>query len=200
MAKNTLLLMALEAEMGAENIAAMAHLCDIHYTGMGKISAFEATMKALSEGEYEYIINIGTCGSFSHPFGTVLYPSTVLQGDVYIDPESIFFTSAERLGTGTEGCSIVSSDNFIGDDTPPRQRALLAPYDCMDMEAYAIVRASHLYASLHGLDRPKIYMAKVVSDGCDGSVGDWESRIVSLRPKVRGAAEEIISIIEKNTR
>jgi hypothetical protein len=36
-----------------------------------------------------------------------------------------------------------------------------------------------------------------VSDGCDGTVGDWESRITSLRPAVRAAAEDIIDKIEK---
>ena len=196
MTKNILLLMALEAEMGAENIATLTSQCDVRFTGMGKLSAFEATMKALSEGEYDYIINVGTCGSFRHPFGTVLYPSAAMQGDVYIDPEGIFYTHAEELGTGTEGCTIVSSDNFIGDDTPAHQRALLAPYDCMDMEAYAIVRAAHLHATLHGEDAPTIYMAKIVSDGCDGSVGDWESRIVSLRPTVRRATDEILEKIK----
>lgn len=188
--------MALEAEMGAENITTLTSQCDVRFTGMGKLSAFEATMKALSEGEYDYIINVGTCGSFRHPFGTVLYPSAAMQGDVYIDPEGIFYTPAEELGTGTDGCTIVSSDNFIGDDTPAHQRALLAPYDCMDMEAYAIVRAAHLHATLHGEDAPTIYMAKIVSDGCDGSVGDWESRIVSLRPTVRRATEEILEKIK----
>jgi hypothetical protein len=116
---------------------------------------------------------------------------------VYIDPNGLFFTPAEQLNTGVEGCSIVSSDNFIGDDTPLRQRELLAPYDCMDMEAYAIVRAVRLHSSLHGVDEPAIYLAKIVSDGCDGTVGDWESRITSLRPTVRAAAEDIIDKIEK---
>lgn len=196
MTKNILLLMALEAEMGAENIASLATLCDVHFTGMGKLSAFEVTMKALADGEYDYIINVGTCGSFRHPFGTVLYPSATMQGDVYIDPEGIFYTPAEELETGTEGCVIVSSDNFIGDNTPARQRALLAPYDCMDMEAYAIVRAAHLHATLYGKETPTIYLAKIVSDGCDGTVGDWESRIVSLRPTVRRATEEILEKIK----
>lgn len=197
MAKEILLLMALEAEMGADNIAAIAERCDVCFIGMGKLNAFEATMRALAEGEYKYVINVGTCGSFRHPFGTTLYPSAAWQGDAYIDPEGIFYTPAEQLGTGVEGCAIVSSDNFIGDDTPARQRELLTPYDCMDMEAYAIVRAVRLHASLHEKECPAIYMAKIVSDGCDGSVGDWESRITSLRPTVRAAAEEIIDTIEK---
>lgn len=197
MAKEILLLMALEAEMGADNIATIAERCDVCFIGMGKLNAFEATMKALASGEYRYVINVGTCGSFSHPFGLTLYPSSAWQGDVYIDPEGLFFTPAEQLNTGVEGCSIVSSDSFIGDDTPLRQRELLAPYDCMDMEAYAVVRAVRLHSSLHGVDEPTIYLAKIVSDGCDGTVGDWESRITSLRPTVRAAAEDIIDKIEK---
>ena len=197
MTKKILLLMALEAEMGKENIAAIAERCDVHFIGMGKLNAFEATMRALVQGEYECVINVGTCGSFSHPFGSTLYPEAALQGDVYIDPEGLFFTPAEHLGTGDEGCTIVSSDNFIGDDTPKRQRTLLAPYDCMDMEAYAVVRAVRLHSSLHGVDEPTIYLAKIVSDGCDGSVGDWESRIAQLRPTVRAAVEQIINKIEQ---
>ena len=197
MTKKILLLMALEAEMGKENIAAIAERCDVHFIGMGKLNAFEATMRALAQGEYECVINVGTCGSFSHPFGSTLYPEAALQGDVYIDPEGLFFTPAEHLGTGDEGCTIVSSDNFIGDDTPKRQRTLLAPYDCMDMEAYAVVRAVRLHSSLHGVDEPTIYLAKIVSDGCDGSVGDWESRIAQLRPTVRAAVEHIINKIEQ---
>ena len=196
MAKEILLLIALEAEMGADNIATIAERCDVCFIGMGKLNAFESTMKALSKGEYKHVINVGTCGSFRHPFGSTLFPSAAWQGDVYIDPQGLFFTPAEQLNTGVEGCSIVSSDNFIGDDTPMRQRELLAPYDCMDMEAYAIVRAVRLHASLHKAECPAIYMAKIVSDGCDGSVGDWESRITSLRPTVRAAAEEIIDKIE----
>ena len=197
MTKKILLLMALEAEMGKENIAAIAERCDVHFIGMGKLNAFEATMRALVQGEYECVINVGTCGSFSHPFGSTLYPEAALQGDVYIDPEGLFFTPAEHLGTGDEGCTIVSSDNFIGDDTLKRQRTLLAPYDCMDMEAYAVVRAVRLHSSLHGVDEPTIYLAKIVSDGCDGSVGDWESRIAQLRPTVRAAVEQIINKIEQ---
>jgi hypothetical protein len=68
----------------------------------------------------------------------------------------------------------------------------------MDMEAYAVVRAVRLYASLRGEESPTIHIAKVVSDGCDGSIGDWESRIGSLRPTVRRAAEEIITNIENS--
>lgn len=192
-----LLLVALEAELGAENVAALSELCDIRMTGMGKLLAFESTLAALQEDEYDTIINIGTCGSFHHPFATVLRPKCVAQGDVYIDPESVFYSAPEILPTGDKGCSIASSDNFIGADTPETLRRLIEPYDCMDMESYAIVRAVRFHAARQGKPMPTIHMIKVVSDGCDGSVDDWQTRIEQLRPTLLAAAQKLINEINK---
>ncbi len=192
-----LLLVALEAELGAENVATLSELCDIRMTGMGKLLAFESTLAALQEDEYDTIINIGTCGSFLHPFATVLRPKCVAQGDVYIDPESVFYSAPEILPTGDEGCSIASSDNFIGADTPETLRRLIEPYDCMDMESYAIVRAVRFHTAQQGKAMPTIHMIKVVSDGCDGSVDDWQTRIEQLRPTLLAAAQKLINEINK---
>lgn len=196
----TLILVALEAELGAENVAILSEQCDVRMTGMGKLLSFEATLSALQEGDYDTIINIGTCGSFRHPFATVLRPKCVAQGDVYIDPQSVFYSEPEIIKTGDEGCSIASSDNFIGADTPESLRRLIEPYDCMDMESYAIVRAIRFYASHRGVAMPKIYMVKVVSDGCDGTVDDWQTRIEHLRPTLLAAAQELLSEINRPER
>lgn len=189
--KKILLLVAVEAEIGAQGIEQLKGACDICFVGVGKLRAYEATLAALSQGEYDAVINIGTCGSFRHPFGTLLQPSAVVQGDIYID--SIFSTEPELLGTGDEGCSIASSDNFIGADTPAEQRRLIEPHDCMDMESYAIVRATKFYARQSGKAVPQIYMLKVVSDACDGTIEDWESRVERLRPTLIEAARELIA-------
>ena len=189
--KKILLLVAVEAEIGAHGIEQLKGACDICFVGVGKLRAYEATLAALSQGEYEAVINIGTCGSFRHPFGTLLRPSAVVQGDIYIN--SIFSTEPELLGTGDEGCSIASSDNFIGADTPAEQRRLIEPHDCMDMESYAIVRATKFYARQSGKAVPQIYMLKVVSDACDGTIEDWESRVERLRPTLIEAARELIA-------
>ena len=194
---NILMLVALEAELGAESVALLSERCDVRMTGIGKILAYEATLAALREGDYDTIINIGTCGSFRHPFATVLRPSVVAQGDVYIDPNSIFYSAPEQLTTGDEGCSIASSDNFIGVDTPETLRRLIEPYDCMDMESYAIVRAVRFHAKQEGCAEPTIHMIKVVSDGCDGSVEDWQTRIERLRPTLLAAAEKLLDEISK---
>ncbi|MBQ5898326.1 MAG: hypothetical protein IIW87_00180 [Alistipes sp.] len=198
--KKTLILVALEAELGAENVAILSEQCDVRMTGMGKLLSFEATLTALQEGDYDTIINIGTCGSFRHPFATVLRPKCVAQGDVYIDPESVFYSEPEIVETGDEGCSIASSDNFIGSDTSESLRRLIEPYDCMDMESYAIVRAIRFYTSQRGVAMPKIYMVKVVSDGCDGTVDDWQTRIERLRPTLLAAAQELLKEINNPER
>ena len=192
--KKILLLVAVEAEIGAHGIEQLKGACDICFVGVGKLRAYEATLAALSQGEYEAVINIGTCGSFRHPFGTLLRPSAVVQGDIYID--SIFSTEPELLGTGDEGCSIASSDNFIGADTPAEQRRLIEPHDCMDMESYAIVRATKFYARQSGKAVPQIYMLKVVSDACDGTIEDWESRVERLRPTLVKAARELVAVLK----
>lgn len=192
--KKILLLVAVEAEIGAQGIEQLKGACDICFVGVGKLRAYEATLAALSQGEYEAVINIGTCGSFRHPFGTLLQPSAVVQGDIYID--SIFSTEPELLGTGDEGCSIASSDNFIGADTPAEQRRLIEPHDCMDMESYAIVRATKFYARQSGKAVPQIYMLKVVSDACDGTIEDWESRVERLRPTLVKAARELVAVLK----
>lgn len=192
--KKILLLVAVEAEIGAQGIEQLKGACDICFVGVGKLRAYEATLAALTQGEYEAVINIGTCGSFSHPFGTLLRPSAVVQGDIYID--SIFSTEPELLGTGDEGCSIASSDNFIGADTPAEQRRLIEPHDCMDMESYAIVRATKFYARQSGKAVPQIYMLKVVSDACDGTIEDWESRVERLRPTLIEAARELVAVLK----
>lgn len=192
--KRILLLVAVEAELGAEGVARLSGGCDVREIGVGKLRAFEATLDALMAAPYDVVINVGTCGSFRHPFGTLLRPSAVVQGDIYID--SIFATEPEQLATGDEGCVIASSDNFIGADTPAQQRQLIEPYDCMDMESYAIVRAVR-YAAVHGMCSPELYMLKVVSDACDGTPEDWESRIVRLRPTLVEAAEELVAEINR---
>ena len=191
--KKILILLAVEEELGAENIATISASHTLRLMGVGKLRAYEATLRALYEQDYDIVINIGTCGSFSHPYATVLRPSVIAQGDIYIN--SIFASQPIALSTGNEGVSIVSSDNFIGDDTPAAQRKLLSPFDCMDMESYAVVRAVKLYSSLQEKPMPKVYMLKIVSDGADGTIGDWSERVERLRPLLKGALESLIKEI-----
>ena len=191
--KKILILLAVEEELGAENITALSATHTLRLMGVGKLRAYEATLRALREENYDVVINVGTCGSFRHPYATLLRPSVVAQGDIYLD--SIFASKPVVLSTGDEGVSIVSSDNFIGEDTPAAQREKIAGFDCMDMESYAVVRAVRLHSSLEGKPAPKVYMLKAVSDGADGTIGDWSERVEALRPVLREALENLIKEI-----
>ena len=191
--KKMLILLAVEEELGAENITALSATHALRLMGVGKLRAYEATLRALREDDYDVVINVGTCGSFRHPYATLLRPSVVAQGDIYLD--SIFASKPMVLSTGDEGISIVSSDNFIGEDTPAAQREKIAGFDCMDMESYAVVRAVRLHSSLEGKPAPKVYMLKAVSDGADGTIGDWSERVEALRPVLRGALDNLIKEI-----
>ncbi len=191
--KKILILLAVKEELGAENIAALSALHTLRLTGVGKLRAYEATLRALRDEDYDVVINVGTCGSFRHPYATLLRPSVVAQGDIYLD--SIFASKPVGLSTGDEGVSIVSSDNFIGEDTPAAQRKQIEPFDCMDMESYAVVRAVKLHSSLAGKPMPQIYMLKIVSDGADGTLGDWSERIERLRPLLREGVDRLIDEI-----
>ena len=191
--KKILILLAVEEELGAENITALSATHTLRLMGVGKLRAYEATLRALREGNYDVVINVGTCGSFRHPYATLLRPSVVAQGDIYLD--SIFASKPVVLSMGDEGVSIVSSDNFIGEDTPAAQREKIAGFDCMDMESYAVVRAVRLHSSLEGKPAPKVYMLKAVSDGADGTIGDWSERVEALRPVLREALDNLIKEI-----
>ena len=192
--KKKLILLAVEEELGAENITALSATHALRLMGVGKLRAYEATLRALRDEDYDVVINVGTCGSFRHPYATLLRPSVVAQGDIYLD--SIFASKPVVLSTGDEGVSIVSSDNFIGEDTPAAQREKIAGFDCMDMESYAVVRAVRLHSSLEGKPEPKIYMLKAVSDGADGTIGDWSERVEALRPVLREALDNLIKEID----
>ena len=190
MAKN-LIIVALPEELGIEATAELRGLCEVRFSGVGKLCAYEATLEALLTEGYDNIINVGTCGSSKYPFATLLHPGTVVQGDLYLDGP--FSTPKIVIGTGDEGVAIVSGDNFIGEETHPAHLERLKPYDCIDMEAYAIDKAIKLYSRLRNAEPPKLYLIKCVSDGADGALEDWGERAKKLRPILLAATKELLS-------
>lgn len=195
MARNRiLLLIAVAKELGHKALEQISTRCDVALTGVGKLNAFEATFSALQQGEYDVVINLGTCGSSKHSAGNVLRPSTIAQGDIYID--SPFATAPINIATGNAEQSICSSDNFIGVDTPPAQLQLLEPYDCFDMESYAIIRAIDYYSKHSNRTRPTIEMIKVVSDSGDETLEDWSTRLENLRATLCNALNDVLALYE----
>ena len=60
--KKILILLAVEEELGAENITALSAAHTLCLMGVGKLRAYEATLRALREENYDAVINVGTCG------------------------------------------------------------------------------------------------------------------------------------------
>ncbi|MBQ3197533.1 MAG: hypothetical protein IJB63_05380 [Alistipes sp.] len=189
-----LLLIAVAEELGDKALTQISTRCDIALTGVGKLNAYEATLLALQKDEYDVVINLGTCGSSKHTAGSVLRPRIIAQGDIYID--SPFASAPINIATGNAEQSICSSDNFIGADTPLSQLKLLEPYDCFDMESYAIVRAIEFYSRQNSRKTPTIEMIKVVSDSADETLEDWNARLEHLRTTLCNALNDVLSLYE----
>ena len=185
-----LIVAAVEDELGAE-AADLARRCDVVFTGVGKLRAFEATLAAMERHDYDAVVNVGTCGSLVHRAGTVLRPSVVWQGGFYLD--SVFATEPETIGSGDRDVSLVSVDSFISPETPREELDVLARYDCFEMEGYAILRAVRFHASMHGGRMPYVAMIKGVSDNVDGTIEDWFVKIERVRPALLEAADELLA-------
>lgn len=185
-----LLLAAVEDELG-DDAADLARRCDLVFTGVGKLRAFEATLAALSQHDYAAVVNVGTCGSLVHRTGTVLRPSEVWQGGLYID--SVFASEPERVASGSAGVSLVTVDNFISPETPRAELDVLARYDCFEMEGYAVLRALRFHAAQHGERMPRVMMVKGVSDNVDGSLEEWFVKLERVRPALIDATDSVLT-------
>lgn len=185
-----LMVAAVEDELGAE-AADLARRCDVVFTGVGKLRAFEATLAAMERHNYAAVVNVGTCGSLVHRAGTVLRPSVVWQGGLYLD--SVFATEPERVESGDRDVSLVSVDSFISPATPREELDVLARYDCFEMEGYAILRAIRFHASKHGGRMPYVAMIKGVSDNVDGTIEDWFVKLERVRPALLEAADDVLT-------
>lgn len=185
-----LLLAAVEDELG-DAAAGLARRCDVVFTGVGKLRAFEAALAALSRHDYAAVVNVGTCGSLVHRAGTVLRPSVVWQGGLYLD--SVFATEPERVESGDRDISLVSVDSFISPATPREELDVLARYDCFEMEGYAILRAIRFHASMHGGRMPYVAMIKGVSDNVDGTIEDWFVKLGRVRPALIAATDGVLT-------
>lgn len=189
-AGGVLLLAAVEDELG-DAAAALARRCDVVFTGVGKLRAFEATIAALARHDYAAVVNVGTCGSLVHRAGTLLRPSVVWQGGLYLD--SVFATEPETVASGDKGVSLVSVDSFVSAETPRAELDVLARYDCFEMEGYAILRAVRFHAAMRGADALPVMMLKGVSDNVDCSIEDWFTKLLRVRPALVEAAYGALS-------
>ena len=155
-----------------------AHGANIQYVGIGRKST-ERSLNALDPASLnasEAILNLGTCGSFHYPVGSLV------QVDNYIDransSEALFLPPTIDLSLPRATCG---SGDFIEQTKSSR-------WDVMDMEAWTIAQ--------YCLKAQKpLVTVKFVTDNSTGDVfSGWKSQL----PAASKALYEVFLRIEKS--
>ena len=175
-----LLVFALENE-AAEAFA--GH--DLLFTGIGKINAVYALMKALAVNRPSIIINLGSAGSNTHKRGEVICCTRFVQRDMdatalgfekyqtpFSQDEAVLHYGLRLPGLpeGTCGSGDSFETNHFTDD-----------YDVIDMEAYALARVALR-------EQIPFLCLKYISDGADGTAStDWSTAVHSAAEALKAA-------------
>jgi adenosylhomocysteine nucleosidase len=183
---NTVYLVALQSELPpVEGL-------DIRYTGVGKVNAAHATMKAIANGA-KRIVNFGTAGlvkpNKKHLVGQLLKVSYIVQRDMIAEPQAPrgttpFETFGANKGSGLSPVILdhgkIDTKLYDNDDMPvtlgtgdsfvmePDPWFNKAEVDVVDMEAYAI-------AKICALEGVEFECLKWISDFADEDAAEtWE--------------------------
>jgi len=166
--RKPLLIVALESEVPGD----ITDRWDVVFTGVGKINASYACMKAIANHRPGLLINYGTAGGIRNGLGKVVEVGTAVQCDMDVRPLGI------ALGTTPfDDCPAViklsdspiccgTADRFS--DSPPE---LIC--DIVDMELFALAKiAWHENIPLRAF--------KFISDAADNNAGDsWKNSLPS---------------------
>lgn len=176
MSAKPLLLVALESEVPAN----IAERWNVVFTGVGKINASYALMKALTSYRPSLLINYGTAGGITPQTKKVVQVGQVLQCDMDVRPLGVALGSTPfdscpaciQLSDSQVTCG--TADKFS--DTPPELAC-----DIVDMELYAL-------AKIAWHEKTPLAAFKYISDDADDkAAAQWKD---SLPASVR-AFEEI---------
>jgi adenosylhomocysteine nucleosidase len=161
-----LLVVALEEEATHLHVSELPVLV----TGIGKVNAAIAVSSTLAEFSPSRVVNLGTAGALRDGLSGTHVIGSVLQHD--LDDESLFgltglrFSEPVHLG---DGPTLATGDIFVNDDSV--RTRLAAQADLVDMEGYAVARAS-VQAGV------PVTLVKQVSDNADGSAGrSWRQTV-----------------------
>lgn len=147
-------------------------------TGLGKTHAAATVARALAEGDYDEVVNIGTAGSLRPGLTGLFEPSEVLNHDLSADAiRALGFDPQERLVlSGGDGTILATGDVFVTD--PAYRDALAERAHLVDMEGYAVVWACQAAGV-------PVRLVKHVSDSADASALDW-NQVVDASARVLG--------------
>jgi adenosylhomocysteine nucleosidase len=148
MKTHILIITALETEL---NRKALPHIPNtkIHlvYSGVGKINASLATLKAIEQHQPKLIINFGTVGKINQSLEGLLEISKVLQRDMDAEPLAprgrtpFCDRPSEYHSSGLYVCG--SGDSFV---TSSDAWLIDQEIDVVDMELFAIAAVAHQYS------------------------------------------------------
>ena len=164
-----LIITALETELKRE---ALPSGVEIVYSGIGKINAAVASLKAIHQFNPKLILNFGTAGKINPQVDGLLKIGKVIQRDMDAEPlaprgSTPFCTRpTEYLSSGKFLCG--SGDSFVTTQDPWLQSQGV---DVVDMELFAIAAVAHDH-------RIPWHSFKYITDDANESSGDdWQSKV-----------------------
>lgn len=172
MKHTSIIITALEGELNPSQI-----LGDIPivYSGVGKINATIATLKAIQEFKPKKIINFGTVGKINSQLNGLLRINKVIQRDMQTEPlaprgktpfckkPSEYFSESGIHTCGTGDSFVTSQDDWL----------IQQNVDVVDMELFAIAAV----ANEHQI--PWLSFKYITDDANENSGNDWQEKINS---------------------
>lgn len=182
--KNPLLVFALESEARQE-------FDDFQkiYVGVGKVNATYHLMKALRDGHYDIVVNLGTAGSTTFNRGEVVCCSQFIQRDMEVSALGFkkFETPFENTPVVLNGGITLESYpiGICGSGDQFETQHINTEYNVIDMEAFALAKV----CQLENID---FLCLKYISDGADGNaVEDWNLEVKKASVALRSALDYI---------
>jgi len=170
MQTNIIVITALDMELDATKLPSGV---GIYYSGVGKINATIATMRAVSLSKPKLIINFGTAGAVQSTTTGLLGIKRVVQRDIIAEPLSPrgqvpFCTRPYEYFSKTGEFSCGSGDSFVTRHDPWLVQQDIA---VVDMELFAIATVAHE----NGIDWISY---KFVTDHANEDSGqDWAKKV-----------------------
>ncbi len=165
-----IIITALEGELNRSRIPAGI---PIVYSGIGKINATIATLRAIQEFKPKQIINFGTVGKINSELHGLLRINKVIQRDMQTEPlaprgrtpfctkPSEYFSEGGIHTCGTGDSFVTSQDDWL----------IQQNVDVVDMELFAIAAV----ANDHHI--PWISFKYITDDANEDSGNDWQEKI-----------------------
>lgn len=167
-----LIITALEGELDNNKVPKEI---PVVFSGVGKINATLATIKAIQEFQPKKIINFGTVGKINSKLSGLVSIQKVIQRDMLTEPlaprgktpfckkPSEYFSENGTYTCGTGDSFVTSNDDWL----------IQQGVDVVDMELFAIAAVAHEHQI------PWISFKFISDDANHNSGNDWQENISS---------------------